>query len=277
MKLNKSILSISVAAALTTAISSPAHADIIDINFTGLFTFLDSAGNSISNSSNPYYSDPTWAYGARTQISGTLQYDTNSNTGSAAVNSFEFLEGGPAVISNFEMKSTGNDGLLLANMNFNWNNSDVTNQLVLDGSGLFAGIDAGLATVGNTIDTASCASGGALHNGTNSLCSTPASNGAIMLAGNAYPIGPAPLVTTSFNTTGQHGRTTILDDLSLGTNDSIGGSQLDNGPFQGAYFNFDFTSLEVTSVSAVPVPAAAWLFGSGLVGLIGIVRRRKQR
>ena len=28
-------------------------------------------------------------------------------------------------------------------------------------------------------------------------------------------------------------------------------------------------------VSAVPVPAAVWLFGSGLVGLIGIARRKK--
>lgn len=28
------------------------------------------------------------------------------------------------------------------------------------------------------------------------------------------------------------------------------------------------------SVSAVPVPAAAWLFGSGLLGLIGVARRK---
>lgn len=30
-----------------------------------------------------------------------------------------------------------------------------------------------------------------------------------------------------------------------------------------------------TSVSAVPVPAAVWLFGSGLIGLAGIARRKK--
>jgi hypothetical protein len=28
-------------------------------------------------------------------------------------------------------------------------------------------------------------------------------------------------------------------------------------------------------VSAVPVPAAVWLFGSGLIGLVGIARRKK--
>jgi len=31
----------------------------------------------------------------------------------------------------------------------------------------------------------------------------------------------------------------------------------------------------VTNVAAVPVPAAAWLFGSGLLGLIGVARRKK--
>ncbi len=40
----------------------------------------------------------------------------------------------------------------------------------------------------------------------------------------------------------------------------------------GAY-SLDY-SIEI-NVSAVPVPAAAWLFGSGLLGLVSIARRRR--
>lgn len=46
----------------------------------------------------------------------------------------------------------------------------------------------------------------------------------------------------------------------------------------------DFTAISSTSgfdysnaYSAVPVPAAVWLFGSGLLGLVGIARRKTQR
>ena len=34
-------------------------------------------------------------------------------------------------------------------------------------------------------------------------------------------------------------------------------------------------SIRHTAVSFVPVPAAVWLFGSGLIGLIGVARRKK--
>jgi hypothetical protein len=45
-------------------------------------------------------------------------------------------------------------------------------------------------------------------------------------------------------------------------------------------FGFGFagtgvTANATTSVNAIPVPAALWLFGSGLLGLVGIARRKK--
>jgi hypothetical protein len=43
---------------------------------------------------------------------------------------------------------------------------------------------------------------------------------------------------------------------------------------KGEQGNFIFADDVTFGVSAVPVPAAAWLFGSGLIGLIGIARRK---
>jgi len=43
------------------------------------------------------------------------------------------------------------------------------------------------------------------------------------------------------------------------------------GPFDSAQILIDNVTLEV---AAVPVPAAVWLFGSGLLGLIGVARRK---
>ena len=46
------------------------------------------------------------------------------------------------------------------------------------------------------------------------------------------------------------------------------------GTMSGFFDSHPYVSIENTSV--VPIPAAVWLFGSGLLGLIGVVRRKRQ-
>lgn len=57
-----------------------------------------------------------------------------------------------------------------------------------------------------------------------------------------------------------------------GINTTAGGS-MQTGPFAGATPAFNGTGSLVAP--AVPVPAAVWLFGSGLLGLVGVARRKK--
>lgn len=44
---------------------------------------------------------------------------------------------------------------------------------------------------------------------------------------------------------------------------------------EGQLVNLDGVVIQdLSAVSAVPVPAAIWLFGSGLIGLVGVARRK---
>ena len=61
--------------------------------------------------------------------------------------------------------------------------------------------------------------------------------------------------------------------VCTGVNTTVGGS-MQTGPFAGATPAFNGTAYSPPP-NYIPVPAATWLFGSGLIGLIGVARRKK--
>ena len=102
------------------------------------------------------------------------------------------------------------------------------------------------------------ATGIALDASGNIFISTPNRTDLALLENSIYMFKPSdllnPLRIASFDRT--IGELTFDDAGNLYTIDNV-----DNR--------------SIIKLSAVPIPAAVWLFGSGLIGLIGIARRKK--
>jgi hypothetical protein len=266
MNLKKTVLTTAMTAVIGMSATN-ASAVVLDLSWDGLFTLLDASGGMTQKNVD---AGPTVGpyYGYRTSVSGTMQFDTDTGSGSGTMVPFSFFGSGTATASGISFQAIG-DGeggagpLVLANLGFSWNGTEgIPVSLVLDGSGFFGALGGGLTT----------------SDSVTGVGSLPASNGLLANFGKVsytLPIGPVPMATTTFNTT-------TIDGSGLGTNpsgtlpltdDGIGGNPMVAGPFPDFNANFDITSIHV---SAIPVPAAVWLFGSGLLGLVGVARRRKK-
>jgi len=81
------------------------------------------------------------------------------------------------------------------------------------------------------------------------------------------PIYEQIITVDTFDATWFQFNFTGIDALSF---ESYGGTNAGYTGGSGVHF-----AMEEFTYNAVPIPAAVWLFGSGLIGLIGIARRKK--
>jgi len=289
MNMKKTLLSAAIVGAL--GVSTSANADIITGSWSGVFTMIGAAGTFTANGD----AGGNGTGGNRTFITGGLSFDTFTGAGTGTVTPFSFFGSGTAIATTITFQAIG-DGLggpgplVLGNMGFNWNSTNgIPVSLIMDATGFFGNVAGGL-TVSQSLTGGTFGALGASDN-TDTL---------IGAGGTTYPIGPTLMATIVQNTTN-------IGVVALGTNPSgtlpmvtdtvvdvtngdlgIGGSPMQAGPFPAFNANFDITSMHVDTctdtgtgtdacqVAAVPVPAAVWLFGSGLLGLVGIARRKKR-
>jgi len=303
----KTALASVLAGTFAAAAMPAAEANVLNVSWKGAFTMLNAGGLLTANAPSDYtygkYANgdgniyvgagPT-AYGwkgNRTPISGTMSFDTSNGAGVGTVNPFQFFGdvGGTGPNTNtasalgvsFQVIDT--IGTIVGTMLFDWNGLAHKVSIVLDGSGFFGAMPAFM--------------GGGPTSTISGVGATPATNG---VKGGSIPLGPTPMATKTLNTAGGPGcnGATIATQLNAYTivgvpatigactasmvDDGKGGSPMLSPAFSGWNANFDVRwihndSYVATPVEApVPVPAAAWLFGSGLLGLVGIARRKKK-
>jgi hypothetical protein len=123
-------------------------------------------------------------------------------------------------------------------------------------------------------------------------------NGHLVVINHSGFIFPDPQIGTEVGTTYQYALSVdFVNNLSGGGKVTIGGQTIwepssDTGMFTGMIvatdtaglvFNFstpyvgraEFDSVSVKAILATPIPATLYLFGSGLLGLVGMARHKK--
>ncbi len=301
----KTALASLVAGTLGVAAIPAAQANVVNVSFKGAFTMLNSSGYAVTNSPSDYKngfygvtggaSGPATTYGwkgVRTPITGTMSFDTTTGAGVATVTPFLFFGNTNAHYANavgVTFQSIDTVGTLVGGMVFSWNLGSHQISIVMDAGQLFAGLPGLL--------------GGGPTNSISGTYSAVSNNVGAFGAGGPIPGGAATQITTAIVRTstlntaaGCNGLTlaTQVNAYTINTNfanlgtctaagygvdDGIGGVGMTSPSFNNFNGNFDILSVHFDSyvtAPAVPVPAAVWLFGSGLLGLVGIARRKKK-
>ena len=250
---------------LCTAVPITAKSAIIGFHFTGNMMVVGPDDSLISN--NDEFGNPM----PLTPISANLDYNTDTGIGGSTMSIV--MSGGfwlaPATFHDISLEHDAGTNTIRGNILVDWQgNLNMPMHIDWDATGFLNAINEGLQ-VGDTI------SGTTLQKDTTGdgqfdtfievFSATPHSD--TIISGASFPFpgfpleGPAPLAATS---------------ASLGLGYDINGNFVGGTPFDGIRGLVNIGSgNSITVTSIVPVPAAVWLFSCGLIGLIGIARRKK--
>lgn len=263
---------LSIAISTMVGTSSIASADMIEFSFSAIFTLASADGEVHSNTDDvdislwsPATSSSVDALGYYTEITGQGTYSTDNETGSYIIDPFSFFGGGAvyADVHPFFVIGDGAGGsgsLINTSLHFYQPgifNSNFETPFISDASGFLNNLPAPGQT--KTIGSACTACV------TSTTADWAFETSEVSFTGS---IGEVPVAMTNYNSVYP-----LVDNNPL-FDDGVAGSPMTEGPWPGQNMGIDFTSITATNISAVPVPAAVWLFGSGLISLVVLARRK---
>lgn len=230
------------------------QAAMITFNFTGGLVVANPLGEIAINNGSPV-----------TPIAASLTYDTITGIGSSGLSitmSDPFL-GMPATLHDISMTHQSGSNLIAGQVLVDWAGTlNMPLHIEWDATGLLNAINYGLQegdVISGTNLYHDANANGVFDSGeflANVFSATPYSDTLQSQQGYNALQGSAPMAATS-------------GSLGLGNATPFPG-------FRGYLDIGSGNSMHVVSVvTTVPIPAAVWLFGSGLLGLLGVARRRK--
>ncbi len=239
MKINKIALAMSF-----TALSSISQATTVGMDLNGLASFVVDDFSTLATGSSQPYGPNGPAYPSITGQFTDMSGSSGSSGGGLMVTA-------STTVDAFMILTSGGDG-----------SSDVSRLYDSGSSGSISLMAYAMAPGASTVNLV-------VSNRltTSSGISNPNLIGAGSMTGQIYPT----LLGQSIDTVGSNLITTYSFDL----NQTLGSHKMFNVSFDviGAHKSIDAIGL-VTNASTVPVPAAAWLFGSALLGLAGLRKNK---